>query len=726
MNKNMKTMSPMRNHCLMLALAAVWGLAPGQAVAQTNSCVASGVSSGLPLTCTPAAGDTDVVDIDSPLLGLLPFNATGSEVSVIVGNGDGHIEVHNYAGIQGGFDFSALGGHATVYNYAPDATQPDTFGLSMIGDAIVFGGGDDVLHNMAGAQIISGAPDGYIGRDGVLPNALVRSSIDFGDGEDRWINEGALVVGVTTVEETFRNWPRAFQMDVLNLEHFDNSGRIILGGVLAADTRLAIVDRDQVCTSGPCMATHGRTDGEFSTVLAMPGTHYTGLAGSQLIIDAVFGLGHAQRNCVDRADQAGRFRLPGADCLDLSGGSTDGVTEVVVSERFAQDAGAYNPEGMVVVDVSGGSSAAGHFVLSAESDRYNAAIGGIDKGMFYFPLVYDAERQQHKLVGLPSHRAYQMPLLIQSAQAINRSFASGWQDRQSERRGSEAGGDNAVWGRITQANVSRDVRQSVGPRPFANDFDLDTTAVQLGVDWLRGRADDSAWTLGAMFGYANARADFELSGSRADFDGVMLGAYASYEQGAFYWDALLSGSWLQIDYDDATLSDPTDPFAVLKVQGSNLGVEAEAGYRITREALQIEPLLAVSWVRTDFDEMTVFSGNPSSRPGNTVFGGHAPSSLRAALGARASMSQALGDLQLSYRFTARVWNELQGDTKVLLRSQGPDVTVRDDFDGTLTEINLGVGLENASRSLSGSLQLNAGFGDGYDSLGVSAGFRYQW
>ena len=678
----------------------------------------------------PGAGTQTTLNLET-LIDSRVQSGTSNTIVVLRGGGAGRTVIHNRAGIHGSMDFSSNSGGVTFHNYGASAAHPEAVGLTFLETGLRFGSGDDVVRNEAGAQIISGIPRFFDDRDGGTPEAVIVAAADFGAGNDRWVNDGVLVVGETTVDDLFNSDPQAFQLNLIGLETFENSGLIILGGVARAAPHLAVVDDTLLCDyGGPCIDRYGRTDGEFSDVLSMPGTHYVGQAGSQILLDAALGLGLSQANCTDRAGRAGMWRLPGADCVDLTGGSTEGVTEIVVHERFATDAGAHNPDGLVVVDVSGGSSAAGHFVLSPESELYNPALNALDKGLFHFPLVYDEETQQHKLLGLPGHRAYQMPLLVQSTQAIGRAHSQTWLGRQADRRttvrdrGTAA--ENAIWGGITQSRHSREPGQHSGPTQFRNDYDQDITTVQAGVDWLHGGDGRASWVVGTLFGYANSQVDFTEMGTQAEFDGVTAGVYAGYQGAAFFWDALLTGNWVQMDYDDIAFSDPTDPFDALKTQAQNIGVEAEAGWRLSWSEAYIEPLIGLSWARPEFDTMTILSKNVGARPGNQVFGDNTPSSFRGAVGARAGLQQTLGSLRADYRLTARFWNEFQGETAVRIRSIGPDLVVDDTFDSALSEIALGVGLGNAGGTVSGHLQVDGTFGDDYDSFGMTAGFRYQW
>lgn len=210
-------------------------------------------------------------------------------------------------------------------------------------------------------------------------------------------------------------------------------------------------------------------------------------------------------------------------------------------------------------------------------------------------------------------------------------------------------------------------------------------------------------------------------------DGVALGAHAGYGRGAFFLDAQLLGSWLRSDYTDPYFVDLVhhEP-NIVSTSFRTLDLRTELGWRLDLgEQLYLEPLAGVSWVRSDSTAATVQSDDSAGGPVASLFGGYSPASLRANLGARVGFEQPMGELHLSLVGTARVWEELRGETKVRIQSVGGNGTAIDTFDGQITEVSLGVNLANASGRISGLIQATGMFGD-YESLGLTAGFRYQW
>lgn len=689
-----------------------------------------------------AAETVTTINVLSPLIAKAsqePY--VGSSRPYIRGFGDGNYVLNNRALINSAFDFSASTGGLNFDNHGADGV---TDAASWIFSGVTeFSAGDDTLRNHVGATIVASFSETYqIFFDG-FPSEVVTSEMHFHDGEDRILNEGTLIIGDARFRPVasllgppiVHSEARAFYTAFSGLEDFDNQGLIVFGTWVQDEPIRDLASGDPICQQ---LATRtrscrealgvGDTDAEPSTVLSMPGTHFVGGAGSTLLMDVMLGRGLAQRDCVQRSGASTFFRLPGADCLDLSSGSTEGQTQVVLRDREPNDLGAYNPDGIVIVDVSGGDSAAGHFVMSADSDGFDPSIGAIDKGLFMVPLLFDADTQQHKLVSLPGTRALQMPLLVQSALSLSRRASDVWFQRNQDLR--QSVGDNAggAWARVTTTTGSRDAGQSVSAYgqqfDIRNDFDQDDTLVTLGRDIMVG---DSGWLVGGSIGYARSMISFNSTGADADFDGVTLGLHARYQQGAFHLDNQLLGSWLQLDYEDAAFSSADDPYDALDTETQGIGARLEAGWRFDLgETLYLQPLASASWERTEFDTLTIGVPGDSNRPTNAIFGDNTPTSLRTALGARLGLEQPLGGLRLSMILTGRVWNELRGETPVRIRSAGPDLVVEDTYDSALSELALGVGIANTPGTVSGHLQVDSTFGDDYDSLGLTAGFRYQW
>jgi len=690
----------------------------------------------------------------------LNFNQTGLTPLTVAGGGPA---VVNIAGDDlafgtwfGGIDASANTGGVTVNLLAGKSSW------SFRDDAVQFGTGGDTINNAGLIVAASGGAEG-----GILGRVLVEATIPFGDGEDVFNNSGTLVVGdsklgfnpgsTTGLRDDFFGPENAPSVSAVmaadavfeDLEAFNNSGRIVLGGRVSegeANNRHRFYTSDPVgeaacraelrgeglpfpppdgflCTDSPVI---GDTDELTATVLSMPGAVFTGSGASTILLDASFGHGAPQYNCQDRTGgEEVFFRLPGADCIDLRGGATAGSTQIIVRDTIRPDQGAANPEGIVIIDVAGGVSAAEHFTLSPLSDHYATADGRgvINQGLLVFPLVYDAATQQHKLVGVLGAAGLQQPLLTHAAQALSRqATAAGLDERvQAVRDGSAAGG--GFWGEVSFTAAERELLQTVTAIDdtigFRNDHEQDTFTLTLGGDVILGD-----WLVGGSIGYAHSELDFANSGDAANLEGVSFGLHGGYQTGAWFVNAAFNQAVLQIDHVVPTfdLGSDTD----IDTEGTTQGLRVDGGLRLPLAgALYVEPLATVSWVRAAFDDLVVVSPDNVTAATNTAVFDDA-TSLRAALGARLGLGQDLGPLRVSYALTGRFWNEFDGESAVLIQSDGPDASVTNAFDGSFSEIGARISVSDGDGRVAGHLDARGGFGDGYSSVGLSAGFRYQW
>ena len=535
---------------------------------------------------------------------------------------------------------------------------------------VSFTGDNDVFVN-AGAILIGGrSPSAYLGTDIAFANAFLR---DRHEAELRF--EG--------------------------LEEFRHSGLILLGGYYLERT-----DRG--------------TDGWYDDILSLPGSRWIG-EGGEVVFDVALD-GPAQTDC--ERDEGGD--LTSADCLLLVGGSTEGVTYVTISEVTPGDRGAYNPEGFLLVDVTGGTSAAGHFVVGPNSLGYSPLHGGMmDKGLFAYIIAYDADAQQHRLVGIPSGNALQLPSLAHSAQSLWRTATGTWFDRQADMRG-DVGGDlgGGVWLRAAGESADRDLIQATegGGQVFEFDNTGNQTsyAVTGGLDLISA----SAYVVGLTAGYSHAEVEYEASPNTAILDGFTAGAYASYLQGGVYLDALVNANKGVLRWEVPGfnfLSADT----ILDSNLLSVGAQVEGGWRIPFQGgAFVEPLAAVSYVSTAFDGLYAAPADGSRAGVAAEF--EDAKSLRAGVGGRVGLDQGHGPARWGLSVLGRVWNEMEGDNNVILRSSGPSAFVNDDFSGTFSELGLGASLHGMDGAVSGFLNLGGMFADDYQTTRASAGVRVAW
>lgn len=696
-------------------------------------------------------------------------NGFGEATVRLTGAGSGPVVVNILGGsgsgsLFGGVNFSGSSGNITVNNTLGSGAW------SFRGDIVKFGGGDDSINN-AGTMLT--VTSGNV-------RSLDPSSIDFGAGQDLFSNAGTLVVGATPFSILRINYgPDSFlgpynifpaykgvsTTTFNNLETFRNTGLLVLGGMYSDGTTSgppSLVNRrffssdaageahcrsvlkgngvpsdppeGYLCTDASVLDDTNRISGD---VLSIVNTTFIGEGDSAILLDAMFGEGVAQSHCQQRTGGAEVFhRLPGADCIDIRGGATEGSTQVIVRDARLTDQGSPNPNGIVIVDVNGGTSAAEHFTLSPKSDHYRETANGrgfIDKGLFAFPLIYDESTQQHKLIGIQGAGALQLPLLTHAAQSVARQVTSSGLDERNQnirtalRNGKAAGG--GFWGEFGEGALERDLVQSTTAAgetfAFNNDYDQDSSTMILGGDWLMPSGDKTAWLVGGSIGYVRSEVDFAASGNNADLEGVALGLHGGYLTGHWFLNAGYSQGFLQVDDYVPTFNLSTDGSGA-DTQAQTQSVKIDGGRRFSiTDALYVEPLVTFAWIRADFDDLIIASpDNPLATSNRAKFGNAV--SLRGALGARIGFEMPLSSLRIHYGLTGRYWNEFDGETKVTIASTGPDAALADTFDGSFLDLAGRIGISDGTGNVSGYIDARSTSGDDYSSLGLSAGFRYQW
>jgi outer membrane autotransporter protein len=633
--------------------------------------------------------------------------------------------LEDYATLIGNLDFQGLSQTTLRVGHA---------GAWVFGRNSLFGDGDDVVEVLPGARMLNqagGVFQGSIEGAGFIGTPIDQADdphieIHFGDGNDRVHLQGVLQVGTFFYSNSLIGAPPQ-QTDIealpatltlLGLDRFEHGGDILLGTLLNFATSFQ---------EGTL-----KIDGWNDDVLAMPGTHFVGAPGSRILFDVNFN-GFGQEAC-DGALRADDGRLPVADCVDLRGGSTEGQTELVIAtDIFRGDFGAYSPEGIVLIDVEGGDSAAEHFRLSPESVGYRAEVGAIEKGIFLFALGYDEGRQQHRLYGVPGQDLHQLPLLAHVAQDLWRETGAGAFQRQASLRENllDGRGDSGgSWARMSGGRADRSLNQEVTAGStllaFDNGYSQDNTALSLGVDGVVEGMAGGDWVFGGMVGYGSADLDFDRRANVGNFEGPAAGIYGGYQRGDAFIDAMIYGNWMSFDFDVPVLNLFPDS-AILLSDVQTLGARAEAGWRWQRDRWIVEPLAGLSYATSRFDDIEIPARDEEST-GSAVAKFDDAVSFRGILGVRlAAEKVGAAQLPLSLSLTTRIINEFDGEARVAVANTGPiDAPVVEALEGQFIEAVGGVSISNASGTAEGYLNLDGVFADDYDRFGWSLGFRYRW
>lgn len=602
----------------------------------------------------------------------------------IEGRGGGDIQI-NTRDLRGVVDFSALTGDASL-------AVSNTWEVQSMNR---FGSGDDTVSIGAGGALTLYSTDR-------TPSPV--STIIFGGGADTFNNAGVIVFDGFGVGEDI-----TFSLE--GLEAFNNSGLIRLGN-----------------TSNQIPANTLSTDGDPDDVLMMPGATFIGSGDSLVLMDVSYSSPN-QTACDPALRDADTGEMPAADCIGIQGGATAGVTKLLVFDRVPGDRGFNNS--IVLVDVAGGTSEAGHFVLDERSDSYSPDNGGvIDKNLLTYALVYDADLQQHMLLSTPGANALQFALLPSVAHSLWRTTTGTWFDRQADLRVGdlpEIGG--GVWMRLSGEAADRDVNQTVetasATLEYDGSFEQTSYAVTGGIDLIAGAGASTAYVVGLMAGYANAQVEYGATENTASYDGFSGGAYASLLSGGLFVDALVNANRLVLKEDIPSLNLFPEG-TILDTNLVSVGGQVEAGWRFPVMGNGfIEPLASASYVRVKYDDELEIPSDDSARPRIGVDYDD-PTSLRAGLGGRIGLEQDYGPVRAQLSLMAKAWNEFEGENTAALTSVAGDTLMVDDFSGQFNEFAVGASIWSPGGIVSGFASFGGKWGDDYKSQNIAAGVRVNW
>ncbi len=599
--------------------------------------------------------------------------------------------------LAGRLDFSALTGTAELNIGDRSVWRIDT----PLATASVFSNGADRVWIAAGGMAVIPAPSNSV--------PLV---VDFSGGNDQLLNEGLIRI----------EGPRS-ELHFLGLERLVNVGIIDLG-------------------EDPCPTCFNKPDLEVpDDILMLPGTTLVGTEAGRIRLDTSLRAFEVLQDRCSPALRGTNGRLPVSDCIALHDGSIEGTVFLEITPDDAGGRGVYNPDGNVIVDLSDGNGGAGSggladgaaVLIAPESPYYSPAFGGVlDNGMFIYRLIYDEIDTQVKLVSIPAAGAFHQPIIANAAQSAWRTANASFFDRQADLRDTLRASsiqDNGVWLRTAyddgERTPSHTFRTPTGDAVYDNTHDLQTSAVTLGLDVLRGSDGNRRWLVGGMAGYVRTDVEYaQLWTDTAAMNGMMVGLYGSFIDGPLFVDAAISRIWAQLDQD----MPQADLFRGrgLTTDIETTGAQVEAGWRFELGSVRVEPLLNASWTQTSVEDIKVSEGDPML-PGNQVMFDDT-TSTRIGAGLRGSTQfPVFGSLQLGLSLTGRVMSERDGEAKARIGNLNPiSPEVVDTWDGTFSEFIGGVTLANSTGRVSGVLNVGLRSGDDYSATSGSFGFRYQW
>ncbi|HYG26406.1 MAG TPA: autotransporter outer membrane beta-barrel domain-containing protein [Caulobacteraceae bacterium] len=676
-----------------------------------NTLLLNGASFGLSAT-TPTGTTTTVNLADHPAD---TSNLGASENAYLRGwraTGSGDLVINNDGLLSGNVNLSGLTGSHTLNITANGAWYSgwqDAEDFTPVTATSVLAAGDDSITVSEGGMVYASTVTSEASSSAVITHVIdfreATADLDvFSLAGHLAVNPNRQFVGEDVEVRTFGGVVR---MD--GLEEFRNSGVVLLGSVQSTtpqeDTTPA----------------HLLSDGWYDDVLSLPGATWIG-DGGQVVMNV--DIMRTQSDCTTRNAAAD---LGAADCLMIVGGATEGLTYLTLNEVVPGDRGRYHPEGIVLVDVTDGVSAQGHFVVGPDSANYSPEFGGVlDKGLFFYAVTYNEDTQQHILYGLPGANAQQFPLLATASQGLWRQSTGTWFDRQADLRGEqEPGVGGGVWLRVNGEKAERDIINAVsaGGQTYAidNTFTQEGYAATVGADLLFGAEGATAYALGVMAGYAHADIEYETSPNTGRLDGWTGGAYGTFISGGFFLDAAVNLNKLTVDDDVPSLA-LFPAGTILSTDVVSVGFQAETGLRFPFDnGLFIEPIAGLSYVQTKFDDIDVPADDPA-RP-RILIEYDDPASLRGSLGGRLGWDADYGSFRTQLSLLGRVVEEFDGANNIRLDNEGPDVLLTDDFSGRFTEFTVGGSIYSAGGAVSGFFNFGGKFGDDYKATTLSAGVR---
>lgn len=641
--------------------------------AQTSGAGALTINAGGALNVNASAGQAAIDAITGT--GLLTINVTDEVPSATV-NG------------QNGSAIRAIVGGDIVINIAEPRTvsgsntTPGTLNLTMAGTAAINNLGDlragsgnfpgGVVLRAAGAEVLLNN-DGTVW--GVVDVSAVTGEVTL-NNNSVWLTRGTSVFGAG--ETTF-----------------NNAGLMVVGGDAASSNTMT--NLDAFMNGGELRLGDDRTD--VGDLFSMPGTAFEATGSSVLIVDANLGA----------TGQAGCTAITVADCFYLPGGSTSGVTTVAVTALTAENV---ITDGIVLVDVAGGETHAGDFVLDIASTNYgtDAVYGGVitTPGMLAYALQYDEATQTHRLVSVVPTNRFEYTAGVQEVLSAWHTTAGVIADRQSDlRRGAREG----FWVRGALEHTNRDVAIPfsilAGDMTYEDAYTLNTTTGLVGYDLLAGSGGNGDFVLGVHGGYVRSELERDASPTVDTLDGVAAGLYAGWWVGGLTLDATLNTNLLKLTHDRPA-SEVSDTNVI------SVGGRAEAGWMLPMGGgVYVQPLLTVAFVRASVKEVIQETFAVSYDD---------VQSMRAAVGVRAGGAAG----PVGFWVLGRAWNEFADDGAVTIGTEVEDVRFVEDFSGAFQEVGAGLTLANASDTLEGFASAGAKFRDDIDNYTLSLGVRMRW
>jgi uncharacterized protein with beta-barrel porin domain len=235
-----------------------------------------------------------------------------------------------------------------------------------------------------------------------------------------------------------------------------------------------------------------------------------------------------------------------------------------------------------------------------------------------------------------------------------------------------------VHGSVETRQGARDFGTFDQARLTNTGFEQDYFGGQLGLDIGGGSGEKGGFAFGVTGGYINSSLNFAGSPDRITFDAANVGVYGSYTSGNFFVNAL--GKY---DYYWADMNMPTAGFSQ-DFKGDAYGARGEFGLRFGSDSFFIEPAASISYVKTSFDDFTVFG---------TQVNFDEDDGLRGRAGARIGGQLDMFGSKASFYLGGNYVHEFKGEDAVTFSSGGQTLTYvngrPDDYGEALLGLSVG-------------------------------------
>ncbi len=506
---------------------------------------------------------------------------------------------------------------------------------------------------------------------------------------------------------------------------FTGTTAVDAGSTLVLTNGGSLVSPVTVLTGGNFLTSNGATlnnltvgtGGQFQVAGSTNVQSYTGNPGSSVAFNV---------NLSGQGSTAGTLNITG---------STSGSSAITLANTGTPGTyGTYNPNGVVLVNVSKGAS-------GVSSSSFTLPGGPVRNGLFQYDIAYNPD-PQFLLVSVPDAEAYRLATLPGAAQSLWHDTAKLWLDRQANLRDLAMGGaavagfkdgaayvslkdepgeraSPAIWAAAQGSWTDRSEQQTyrILNNSYAEQmsYNLRTTSVFSGADTgttgVLSEGDKLMW--GISGGHINSSQTFKDTATSVNYEGGSIGIGGTYFLGNLFADAQFKADFLRMTYNAPAIG-------ASRVGGdaNSVGAIADLGYRYKINGSFVEPVVGLAYVTSTLSSLAL-AGNQVSFNGSD--------NLRGRVGLRAgttivdnSQIRVMGSASASY------WDNLAGNSSVTFNGGAVPLTLNDKQLQGYGQVGLNLNFQAPGTGWSGFVKGDYSFADRYNSGSVGAGIKLNF